>query len=94
MKILISSTGDNLESLIDPRFGRAAYFIIVDTDSMEFEVINNKTIAFGGGAGVKAAQTVVDKDVAAVITGNMGPNAMNVLPIAQIDIFKGISETV
>ncbi len=89
MKIVISSTGNTLESAMDQRFGRAACFIVMDTDTMSFESIDNGAAASSGGAGITSAQTVVDKGVEAVITGNVGPNAMNVLKAAQIDIFKG-----
>lgn len=94
MKICVSSTGDSLESKMDLRFGRAAYFIIADTDTMDFEVIENSAAASGGGAGITSGQLMVDRDVAAVVTGNMGPNAMNVLKAAEIEIYHGIDNTV
>ncbi|CAA7603297.1 Dinitrogenase iron-molybdenum cofactor [Acididesulfobacillus acetoxydans] len=89
MKIAVSSTGTTLESTMDQRFGRAANFVVVDTETMDFESLNNGAAASGGGAGISAAQTVVDKGVGAIITGNIGPNAMNVLQAAQVDIFRG-----
>ena len=54
MKIAITSTGQTLDSQVDPRFGRAAYFIIVDTETMEFETIENQNVNASGGAGVKS----------------------------------------
>jgi len=94
MKICISSSGDSSESTMDPRFGRAAYFVIADTDTMEYEVIENAAAASGGGAGITSGQMMVDKGVTAVITGNMGPNAMNVLKAANIEIYRGAAVSV
>ncbi len=91
MKICISSSGKSAESILDPRFGRASYFVMADTDTMECEVIENVAAASGGGAGITSGQMMVDKDVTAVITGNMGPNAMDVLKAANIAIYRGES---
>jgi len=92
MRVALSATGNTMESGLDQRFGRAASFIIIDTDTMEYEAIDNTTSS--GGAGISAAQLVADKDAEAVITGNVGPNAMNVLKAANIDIYKGSAATV
>ncbi|MBA1336951.1 MAG: hypothetical protein HPY66_3387 [Firmicutes bacterium] len=89
MKVCISSKGDSLDSTMDPRFGRAAYFVITDIDTMEYVVIENAAAASGGGAGITSGQLMVDKAVAAVITGNVGPNAMNVLKAANIEAYHG-----
>lgn len=61
---------------------------------MEFEAINNAAAASAGGAGITSAQTVVDKGVEAVITGNVGPNAMSVLQAAEINIYRGFAASV
>ncbi len=94
MKICISSTGNLDISTLDPRFGRAAYFIIADTETMEIESVENTAAVTGGGAGVTSGQFIVDRDVKAVITGNVGPNAMSVLEAANIEIYKGIIASV
>lgn len=94
MKIAVSATGNTMESQMDQRFGRAASFIVVDAQTMEYEVINNTAAASSGGAGISAAQLVADKDAEAVITGNVGPNAMNVLKAAKIEIYKGRAASV
>ncbi len=94
MKIAISATGNTLESGLDQRFGRAASFIIVETDTMEYEALDNAAAVSAGGAGISAAQSVVDKGAAAVITGNVGPNAMNVLKAANIEIYKGSATSI
>ena len=91
MKIAISSQGNNLDSELDPRFGRCAYFIIVNPDTMEWEAFSNKAAQMGGGAGIKAAQLVADKGAEAVITGNCGPNAFQSLRAANIRMFTGAS---
>jgi predicted Fe-Mo cluster-binding NifX family protein len=94
MKIAISSSGKDLNSQVDPRFGRCAYFLIVDTDDMSFEVFDNESGALGGGAGIQSAQFVASKGAKAVITGNCGPNAVSTLYAAAIQMFLGNTGTV
>lgn len=92
MKICVTATSGSLDSLVDPRFGRCLYFVIVDSDTMEFEALPN--VGAAGGAGIQAAQTVANKGVKVVITGNVGPNAYQVLSAAGIDIITGAFGTV
>jgi len=94
MKICITSEGGSLDSKVDPRFGRCQYFIIADTDTLEFEAIVNPNIESMGGAGIQSAQLVSSKQVKAVVTGNVGPNAFQTLQAAGIEIFTGASGTV
>jgi len=94
MKICITSEGGSLDSKVDPRFGRCQYFIIADTDTLEFEAIVNPNIESMGGAGIQSAQLVSSKQVKAVVTGNVGPNAFQTLQAAGIEIFTGVSGTV
>jgi predicted Fe-Mo cluster-binding NifX family protein len=94
MKIAISATGQNLEAGVDPRFGRCQYFIIIDPDTMEYEVVANSGIAARGGAGISAAQMVAGRGVAAVLTGHCGPNAFEALDSAGIKVLTGVSGTV
>ena len=94
MKICITSQGDNLGAEVDSRFGRANYFLIVDTDNMENEVVKNPYTQTGGGAGIQAAQFVVNKGVEAVITGNTGPNAFQVLKETGLSVISGVSGSV
>ena len=94
MKIAVSSNGNNLDSQIDPRFGRCAYFLVVDTEDMNFETFDNKSIALGGGAGIQAAQFVASKGAKAVLTGNVGPNAVKTLAAAGMEVFVGQTGTV
>lgn len=91
MKVAVSSTGKDLDSQIDPRFGRCAYFLIVEIDDMSVEAYDNENIALGGGAGIQSAQFVVSKGAKAVITGNCGPNAVRTLNAAGIELFVGRS---
>ena len=93
MKIAVSATGQNLDSQLDPRFGRCAYYLVVDSDDMSFEVYPNESATLGGGAGIQAAQFLASKGVQAVITGNCGPNAVQTLSAAGIDLFAGHSGT-
>jgi len=83
-----------LDSQVDPRFGRAAFFIIVDTETMDFSVIENENIAAAGGAGVSSAKTVADTGVEALLTGNCGPNAERTLSAGKIKLYTGVSGTV
>jgi predicted Fe-Mo cluster-binding NifX family protein len=87
MKIAISSTGKDLNCQIDPRFGRCQYFLFVDPDTMEFEAAENAGLMAPGGAGVQAAQSVAQKGVDALITGNLGPNAASALSAAGIKVY-------
>jgi predicted Fe-Mo cluster-binding NifX family protein len=87
MKIAVSSYGKDLNSQIDPSFGRCAYFLIVDTDDMSFEVFENKGVALSGGAGIQAAQFVISKGAKALITGNCGPKAVDTLSMGGVELF-------
>ena len=94
MKIAISSKGTDLEAQVDPQFGRCQYFIIVDPATEAFEVVDNKAAALSGGAGIQAAQTVVNAGANAVVTGSLGPNSTNALMAAGLKVYFGASGTV
>lgn len=94
MKIAITATGADLQAQVDPRFGRAQYFIIVDSETMEFEAIENSSLSAAHGAGIQAGQLMSSKDVSAVITGSVGPNAFQTLTAAGIQIFQSPGGTV
>jgi len=80
-----------LDAAIDPRFGRCSYFVLVDTDDMTFEAVENRNSMLGGGAGIQSAQLMAQKGVKAVLTGNCGPNAHEALRAAGIDVVIGCS---
>jgi len=94
MKIAVSSSGKNLDSQVDSRFGRGAYFVIVETDDMSFEAFDNENISLGHGAGIQAAQFVASKGAKAVITGKCGPKAMKTLSAGQVEVFVDQSGTI
>ena len=87
MKIAVSTTGKDLSSQIDPRFGRCQYFIFIDPESMEFEILENEGLMASGGAGVQAAQMVAQKGANILITGNLGPNAASALSASGIKVY-------
>jgi predicted Fe-Mo cluster-binding NifX family protein len=94
MKVAITSCGEYLSSEIDTRFGRCGYFLKVDTETLVYESIPNRSAMASGGAGIQAAQTVSELGVEAVITGDVGPNAFRTLNAAGIKIITGASGTV
>ncbi len=94
MKVAVSAVGDSLDSSVDPRFGRCAYFVIVDTENLSFEAIPNTSLYAASGAGIQAAQTLASRGVEAVITGNVGPNAYRALAAAGIKVITGATGTV
>ena len=91
MKIGVSSTGENLNEQVDPRFGRCRYFLVIDTETMDVKVISNESAMVSGGAGIQAAQTMAKAGVDAVLTGNIGPNAFQTLSAAGVKIYTGVN---
>jgi predicted Fe-Mo cluster-binding NifX family protein len=94
MRVAISSTGPKLDARMDQRFGRCPCFVVVDPASEEFEVLDNQAAMMSGGAGIQAAQIVVNSGAGAVITGNLGPNAADTLTAAGVKTYLGASGTV
>ena len=94
MKIAVSAAGPSLDSQVDPRFGRCQYLLIVDSESLDFEAVENRAVMAPGGAGIQAAELMVSMGVDAVITGDCGPNAYQVLSAAGIAVFVGASGSV
>ena len=91
MKIAVTSTGPTLDDNVEARFGRCPYFLIIHTDTMQYEAIENPNIALGGGAGIQSAQLMSEKSVTTVLTGNCGPNAFSVFGQAGIQVIVGVS---
>ncbi|MDD5448218.1 MAG: NifB/NifX family molybdenum-iron cluster-binding protein [Actinomycetota bacterium] len=91
MRIAISVSGNDLSAEIDPRFGRARGFLLVESEKGDFEYFTNPNVDAAGGAGITTAQEIVDRGAEAVITGNVGPNAYRVLESAGVKVFTGAS---
>ncbi|MEE4311356.1 MAG: NifB/NifX family molybdenum-iron cluster-binding protein [candidate division KSB1 bacterium] len=94
MKIAISSTGKDLNAKVDPRFGRTMYFIVVDTETMEYTVLENAGSESAHGAGIQTSQLVGKEDISAVITGNLGPNAFQTLRASGIQSYHAPDMTI
>jgi len=95
MKILVTSLGSDLDAMVDPRFGRAQRFILVETDTEEFSVHDNtQNVGAAQGAGIQAGQTVAQLGAVAVVTGNVGPKAFATLQAGNIEVYTGANGTV
>jgi predicted Fe-Mo cluster-binding NifX family protein len=92
MKLCVTSTGTDIHSMVDDRFGRAHFFLMVDTDTMKYEAVYNSARDEGQEAGVRAVGIVSDKGAGALLTGVVGPNAFAALKEAGISVFEGASE--
>lgn len=95
MKIALTTSGQELAAELDPRFGRAKNFLIYETETKAFELIDNaQNLNAAQGAGIQAAQTIVKSGAAALITGHCGPKAYHVLAAADIKIYLSDKPTV
>lgn len=95
MKVAVTSSDKDIDAEIDPRFGRAKYFLLVDTETLAFDVVENtQNLDLPQGAGIQAGKNLVESGAGALITGNCGPKAFRVLESAKIDVFVGIKGTV
>ena len=87
MIIVVTSNGTDLDAPASPVFGRCPTYVFVDTETMGVEAIENPAINAPGGAGIQAAQFVIERGAQAVVTGNMGPNAFDVFQSASVPIY-------
>ena len=94
MKIGISARGKTLDSLLDERFGRCEYFLIYDTKDKQTSVLENKGQLASGGAGIKAAQQLIDEKVDVIITGHLGPNAYELIDKSGIKAYECKTTTI
>jgi len=95
MKIAVTAKGILLSDEVDPRFGRAPYILIVDTETMEFEAVNNgENVNAMKGAGIQAATMVSEKGAEVLLTGYCGPNAFKTVEAAGIKVVSDVSGTV
>ena len=91
MRIAVTAQKENLEAEVESRFGRAPNFIIVDTDTMAFDVVKNtQSLNLAQGAGIQAAQNILPHKPEAVLTGNCGPKAFRILQAAGIKVVIGV----
>jgi len=95
MKIAVSAGSRELEAQVDPRFGRASYFLVVDSETLDFEAVENKqNLQAVQGAGIQAATLVARSKAEAVLTGHCGPKAFKTLQAAGIPVVVGVKGTV
>ena len=95
MKIAVTSNGNDLSAQVDPRFGRCDHFIVIDPDTMAFDVLDNKqSLDLPQGAGIQAGKTIANAKADVLITGNCGPKAFMVLERAGIRVVTGASGTI
>ena len=91
MMIVVTANGSDLDAPTSSVFGRCQIYILVDTETMQFEAAPNPAVSAGGGAGIQAAQFVIERGAQAVVSGNVGPNAFDVFRASGIPVylFKG-----
>jgi len=94
MKIAITSTGDTLDALVNERFGRCQYFLIIDPDTMKFEAVPNPAEQVQGGAGPKAAEVIINKGVNVLLAGHVGDKAEQALEAGNIKVVNRLSGNV
>ncbi|HHT06631.1 MAG TPA: dinitrogenase iron-molybdenum cofactor biosynthesis protein [Hydrogenispora sp.] len=94
MKIAVPVEEKSLAANVCPSFGRTPYFLIYDTETKESSFLENGAAASTGGAGIKAAQTIVDQNVSVLLTPRCGENAAAVLKAAEIELYKTTSPSV
>lgn len=91
MKVCVTTEGDNLDAQVDPRFGRCRYFLVIDTDSMEWEAVPNASRSAVSGAGIQSGQLMANRGIEVLLTGRVGPHAQETLKAAGIRLIEGVS---
>lgn len=94
MKIAVTASTRELSSPVDPRFGRCAYFLFVDSETMQFEAVENPNLAAASGAGIQSSQLVANKGAKVLLTGSCGPNAFQTLQAAGVEVIVGVTGTI
>jgi len=94
MKLCVTAQGNNLDAPVDPSFGRCRYFLFVDADTLQFEAVENPNVHASGGAGTNSSQLIASRNVDALLTGAVGPNAARVLAAAGVKVVTRIMGTV
>lgn len=93
MKLCVAAQGKELDSKVSEHFGKAPYFLIVDTDTMSFEAVLNEVSATGKGTGVVAAQIVLDHGASTVLAGRIGQGAFDALKVGLVEVYEGASKS-
>ncbi len=92
MKIVVTAKGTDLDAAVDPHFGRGAYLLVIDTETLEVEAIDNsENVKAFKGAGIQAATTIYDKGAKVLLTGFCGPNAFKTCEAAGIKVINDVS---
>lgn len=86
MRIVVTASGATLDAQAHPAFGRCPTYVFVDAETMQFEAVENPAANAAGGAGIQAAQFVIERGAQAVVTGNVGPNAFQVFQSAGVPV--------
>ena len=94
MKIVVTSNGPELDAQASPVFGRCPWYLFVDSDTMEVEAMENPATGAASGAGIQAAQFVVEQGADVVLSGNVGPNAFDVFRSAEVAVYVSEGGTV
>lgn len=94
MKIAMPVNESAVNSTVCVSFGRTPYFMIYDTETKKYDFIENDAANSQGGAGIKAAQLIVDSKVDALLTPRCGKNAADVMDMSNIKLFKTIGESI
>ena len=94
MKIAVTASTRELSSPVDPRFGRCAYFLFVDSETMQFEAVENTNLAAASGAGIQSSQLVANQGANVLLTGSCGPNAFQTLQAAGVEVIVGVTGTI
>ncbi len=95
MKLAVTSEGDSLQSPVDPRFGRAKFFVVIDTESRAFTAIQNAVNPNATqGAGIQAGKTIGELGIKSLITGHVGPKAFATLQAGNVEVYTGATGTV
>ncbi|EKD37985.1 MAG: dinitrogenase iron-molybdenum cofactor biosynthesis protein [uncultured bacterium] len=95
MKVAVTAKGRDLQAEVDPRFGRAPYILIVETETMEYETIDNSVnVNAFKGAGIQAATMVAEKGAQVLLTGYCGPNAFRTIQAAGVKVVNDVTGTV
>jgi predicted Fe-Mo cluster-binding NifX family protein len=95
MKVAVTTQGQGMSSLLDPRFGRSQWIAVVDTETGDYQVYDNAAnLNIAQGAGIQSAKRVIELGAAALLTGNVGPKAFATLHAANVEIFLAADTTV